>query len=885
MTSPDLTTLSLSTVSDESMVEIKREEHPLMHSSVSDEENEKYRLLYSKSKVYVHPTAYAKDNIPGFVTLVKRDAVNATYLLAWIPESLLNEKGKEEWEKFIRIEERAGLDDEDDDVVFIDLPIRRPETYAFSVPLTSVYSLIVHPPTLTSWHGSIAINLISGSTLPTLYFHDEESRSFSTSPISPPINQSTSGSSAYPPRVLDSGSRAPGLTTTWGGEDLLARLRQYAHLLRSNLQSTLYLVDPSKADIEAHTMQIFDDDAVDDILARSSYANSYSPVPAHRRPRPLSSANASTSTNANGSNPYSERSSVLHRSLHPPGSPQPSSQARAALLQSFAQLTRATRHAAQQILSHPLAQPIVPHLPDPVKSLVSANGETQWGSWVEKGGVGEFDSARVYLARWARVVAEEGERARQREARAIPVVSGTSTPSSSRMNEDGELGVFELLHTSVNLPKPRSTRDPRHPVDEETWLSWFKADGRPRVRKEEMRKEIFRRGVSPRGSLRKRVWPFILGVLDWDVSDAERAQRWEERRAQYQQLKDEWCGVEEVFDRQDIVEERHRIDVDCRRTDRTQPLFVVQPSSSSSSSSTSSQDLDEARAPRRFSTFSPHSNDYGAQAPSNDHIERLAGILLTYNFYEKQLGYVQGMSDLCAPIYVVMGGDEEMTFWCFVEVMNRMKQNFLRDQSGMKKQLSTLQQLISVMDPELYRHLEKADGLNLFFCFRWVLIAFKREFPFDDVLRLWEVFWTDYYSTNFVLFVALAILESHRDVIMRYLIEFDEILKYCNDLSMTIELDTTLAQAEVLFLSFTQLVADIDRRRAENDLIVESDPSAMRKRGGGQSSQSSTSIVSSTSNVSSQRDAEEATTTARTTTTISLPTIGPDLRELLRNVR
>jgi TBC1 domain family member 15 len=30
------------------------------------------------------------------------------------------------------------------------------------------------------------------------------------------------------------------------------------------------------------------------------------------------------------------------------------------------------------------------------------------------------------------------------------------------------------------------------------------------------------------------------------------------------------------------------------------------------------------------------------------------------------------MSDLCAPIYVVMGGDEEMTFWCFVSVMERM---------------------------------------------------------------------------------------------------------------------------------------------------------------------------------------------------------------------
>jgi len=162
--------------------------------------------------------------------------------------------------------------------------------------------------------------------------------------------------------------------------------------------------------------------------------------------------------------------------------------------------------------------------------------------------------------------------------------------------------------------------------------------------------------------------------------------------------------------------------------------------------------------------------------------------------------------------------------------MNRMKQNFLRDQSGMQKQLSTLQQLIEVMDPELFRHLEKVEGLNLFFCFRWVLIAFKREFPFDDVLRLWEVLWTDYYTRDFVLFVALAVLESHRDMILRYLVEFDEILKYCNELSMTIELDTTLAQAEVLFLSFSQIVADIDQRKAEHASSSSSSRNGLRRR-------------------------------------------------------
>lgn len=56
------------------MVEIKRaaEDHTGNSLTESDIEDEKYRLLYSKSKVYIHPTAYSRDNIPGFVTLVKR---------------------------------------------------------------------------------------------------------------------------------------------------------------------------------------------------------------------------------------------------------------------------------------------------------------------------------------------------------------------------------------------------------------------------------------------------------------------------------------------------------------------------------------------------------------------------------------------------------------------------------------------------------------------------------------------------------------------------------------------------------------------------------------------------------------------------------------------
>lgn len=96
----------------------------------------------------------------------------------------------------------------------------------------------------------------------------------------------------------------------------------------------------------------------------------------------------------------------------------------------------------------------------------------------------------------------------------------------------------------------------------------------------------------------------------------------------------------------------------------------------------------------------------------------------------------------------------------------------------MRTQLLTLDHLVQLMDPTLYLHLQSADSTNFFFFFRMLLVWYKREFEWADVLRLWESLWTDYMSSNFHLFIALAILEKHRDVIMEHLKHFDEVLKY-----------------------------------------------------------------------------------------------------------
>jgi hypothetical protein len=140
------------------------------------------------------------------------------------------------------------------------------------------------------------------------------------------------------------------------------------------------------------------------------------------------------------------------------------------------------------------------------------------------------------------------------------------------------------------------------------------------------------------------------------------------------------------------------------------------------------------------------------------------------------------------------------------------ERNFLREQTGMHVQLQTLYQLVQFLDPQLYLHFEQAECTNVFFFFRMMLVWFKREFEWLDIQRLWEVLWTDLYSGNFHLFIALAILEKHRHVIMNQLPHFDDILKYINELSTNIDLESTLVGAERLFRRFERTIEAFDRK-------------------------------------------------------------------------
>ena len=723
------------------------------------------KLLFAKSKVYVHPTPKAKDNIPGYIALVQqkpagsetvtspgasgRSLSGSDLLLAWVPESSLGDAS----EIYTKVELSGKDSDEPPKQSYL---VPRPPvvtthssglgTYAFAIPLSDVFSVMVRPPSVGWWFGSVVINSRAGDSFPTLFFHDSECQS-TIDQKKKLQRESTSKSSDRE-------------GTFWGGDQVLMWLKRYLTVVRSMQEPSVYLIEPNEADkLSFGSGGKPSSDKVRNVLEGKHKDD---PVAPKRQSRD------------GGVDPIA---AALK-------------QARWSFLEKMSQVTTFTRRTAQAVAENK-------NLPPQVRRLLQ-NPQVQTVS-------DEFDSARLYLARWAMGIAEQSERERNQRI---------WTAKDVLEMEDSEVGQFEILDMEArNL----SLADKRQPVTLEEWNGFFNIRT---VRLEktvnEVKERIFQGGMANDG-VRKDAWLFLLGVYDWASTKDERHAKMNSLRDEYVRLKGQWW--ERMVDETGTLEEREwwkeqkmrigrfsqlkisltaadgytdravhgQIEKDVHRTDRHLPLFA-------------GEDIPH-----------PDPDSPFAETGTNVHLEQMKDMLLTYNEYNRDLGYVQGMSDLLAPIYAVEQ-DDAIAFWGFVKFMERMERNFLRDQSGMRLQLMTLDQLIQLIDPKLYEHLQRLDSTNFFFFFRMLLVWFKREFDFESIMRLWEGLWTDHLSANFHLFIAAAILEKHRDVIMEHLKGFDEVLKYINELSGTIDLPSTMLRAEALFRRFQRMVEAIDKK-------------------------------------------------------------------------
>ncbi|KAM6162924.1 small G protein signaling modulator 2 isoform 2-T2 [Rhynchocyon petersi] len=181
-------------------------------------------------------------------------------------------------------------------------------------------------------------------------------------------------------------------------------------------------------------------------------------------------------------------------------------------------------------------------------------------------------------------------------------------------------------------------------------------------------------------------------------------------------------------------------------------------------------DKDVQRCDRNYWYFTP------------PNLERLRDIMCSYVWEHLDVGYVQGMCDLLAPLLVILDNDQ-LAYSCFTHLMKRMSQNFPNG-GAMDSHFANMRSLIQILDSELFELMhQNGDYTHFYFCYRWFLLDFKRELLYEDVFAVWEVIWAARHisSEHFVLFIALALVEAYREIIRDNNMDFTDIIKFFNE--------------------------------------------------------------------------------------------------------
>ncbi|XP_012286405.1 small G protein signaling modulator 1 [Orussus abietinus] len=312
------------------------------------------------------------------------------------------------------------------------------------------------------------------------------------------------------------------------------------------------------------------------------------------------------------------------------------------------------------------------------------------------------------------------------------------------------------------------------------------------VDKEKVLRLVYYGGIAP--ELRGEVWPYLLGHYEWGCSSNEKQELDDLTRQNYEATMSEWLAAETVTTQR----ERNGSESSAGSNDGDEDEIVesdvedplepgdVPTSPVSSQGGIYSKELldlfalnlhridkDVQRCDRNYWYFA-----------SSENLEKLRNVMCTYVWERLEAGYMQGMCDLVAPLLVIFD-DEAKTYACFCRLMERMTANFPHG-GAMDIHFANLRSLIQILDAELYELMHHhGDYTHFYFCYRWFLLDFKRELMYEDVFMVWEVIWAARHiaSNHFVLFLALALVQTYRDIILSNAMDFTDIIKFFNEMA------------------------------------------------------------------------------------------------------
>ncbi|CAN1245211.1 TBC1 domain family member 15 [Linum grandiflorum] len=305
---------------------------------------------------------------------------------------------------------------------------------------------------------------------------------------------------------------------------------------------------------------------------------------------------------------------------------------------------------------------------------------------------------------------------------------------------DAEIGDFYPIRPECIADVPKTRFKPRagKTLSARRWHAAFSEDGHLDIAP--VLRRIQRGGVHP--AIKGLVWEFLLGCFDPNSTFEDRNDIRQRRREQYNSWKTECQEMCPVIGSGKFL---------------TTPVIGDdgQPITDSSEGWHASEAVTDKKVLQWMLTLHQIGLDVVRTDQSLEFYQsevnsaKLWDILVVYSWIDTDIGYVQGMNDICSPMVILLENDAD-AYWCFDHAMRRLRENFRTSTTsiGVQTQLSTLSQVIKTVDPKLHQHLEDLDGGEYLFAFRMLMVLFRREFSFVDSLYLWELMWAMEYNPN-----------------------------------------------------------------------------------------------------------------------------------------
>ncbi|CCD25440.1 GTPase-activating protein GYP5 NDAI_0F01210 [Naumovozyma dairenensis CBS 421] len=159
----------------------------------------------------------------------------------------------------------------------------------------------------------------------------------------------------------------------------------------------------------------------------------------------------------------------------------------------------------------------------------------------------------------------------------------------------------------------------------------------------------------------------------------------------------------------------------------------------------------------------------------NDRVESLFNIIKVYSVYDPDVGYTQGMAFIATPLLVNTRTEAE-GFGLLIGLMKNygLRDFFLPEMPGLMLMLYQYDRLLEENSPNLHNHLIREGIRSSMYATQWFLTFFAYKFPFEFVLRCFDIVFVE--GIESVLKFAVILMIKNQDKILR--LKFDQLLNF-----------------------------------------------------------------------------------------------------------